>query len=426
MYDLRAIRENPAWFDAALKRRGLSSLSSQVLEMDEARRSSQTQLGELQARRNAASKEIGAAMKDKDTARADALKAEVAEIKDKMTALEEAEAVAEGKLTQLLEGLPNRPDDSVPDGDDEEDNAEVKTWGEPATLNFEAKQHFELGESLGMMDFETAAHMSGSRFVILKGKLARLERALAQYMLDFQIEQNGLSETQVPYLVHGDALYGTGQLPKFEEDLYKTNSDHYLIPTSEVPLTNMVADKIVETESLPYRMVAYSPCFRSEAGSAGRDTRGMIRQHQFNKVEMVTICAPDESWNELERMRGCAEGVLEALNLPYKVVTLCTGDLGFSAAKTYDLEVWLPGQGAYREISSCSNTLDFQARRMKARCKAKGEKHTQFLHTLNGSGLAVGRTLIAVMENYQQADGSIAIPEPLQPYMGGLTVIEAQ
>ena len=426
MYDLRAIRENPAWFDAALKRRGLSSLSSQVLEMDEARRSSQTQLGELQARRNAASKEIGAAMKDKDTARADALKAEVAEIKDKMTALEEAEAVAEGKLTQLLEGLPNRPDDSVPDGDDEEDNAEVKTWGEPATLNFEAKQHFELGEGLGMMDFETAAHMSGSRFVILKGKLARLERALAQYMLDFQIEQNGLSETQVPYLVHGDALYGTGQLPKFEEDLYKTNSDHYLIPTSEVPLTNMVADKIVETESLPYRMVAYSPCFRSEAGSAGRDTRGMIRQHQFNKVEMVTICAPDESWNELERMRGCAEGVLEALNLPYKVVTLCTGDLGFSAAKTYDLEVWLPGQGAYREISSCSNTLDFQARRMKARCKAKGEKHTQFLHTLNGSGLAVGRTLIAVMENYQQADGSIAIPEPLQPYMGGLTVIEAQ
>lgn len=426
MYDLRAIRENPAWFDAALKRRGLSSLSSQVLEMDEARRSSQTQLGELQARRNAASKEIGAAMKDKDTARADALKAEVAEIKDKMTALEEAEAVAEGKLTQLLEGLPNRPDDSVPDGDDEEDNAEVKTWGEPAPLNFEAKQHFELGEGLGMMDFETAAHMSGSRFVILKGKLARLERALAQYMLDFQIEQNGLSETQVPYLVHGDALYGTGQLPKFEEDLYKTNSDHYLIPTSEVPLTNMVADKIVETESLPYRMVAYSPCFRSEAGSAGRDTRGMIRQHQFNKVEMVTICAPDESWNELERMRGCAEGVLEALNLPYKVVTLCTGDLGFSAAKTYDLEVWLPGQGAYREISSCSNTLDFQARRMKARCKAKGEKHTQFLHTLNGSGLAVGRTLIAVMENYQQADGSIAIPEPLQPYMGGLTVIEAQ
>ena len=426
MYDLRAIRENPAWFDAALKRRGLSSLSSQVLEMDEARRSSQTQLGELQARRNAASKEIGAAMKDKDTARADALKAEVAEIKDKMTALEEAEAVAEGKLTQLLEGLPNRPDDSVPDGDDEEDNAEVKTWGEPATLNFEAKQHFELGEGLGMMDFETAAHMSGSRFVILKGKLARLERALAQYMLDFQIEQNGLSETQVPYLVHGDALYGTGQLPKFEEDLYKTNSDHYLIPTSEVPLTNMVADKIVETESLPYRMVAYSPCFRSEAGSAGRDTRGMIRQHQFNKVEMVTICAPDESWNELERMRGCAEGVLEALNLPYKVVTLCTGDLGFSAAKTYDLEVWLPGQGAYREISSCSNTLDFQARRMKARCKAKGEKHTQFLHTLNGSGLAVGRTLIAVMENYQQADGSIAIPEPLQPYMGGLKVIEAQ
>ena len=331
MYDLRAIRENPAWFDAALKRRGLSSLSSQVLEMDEARRSSQTQLGDLQARRNAASKEIGAAMKDKDTARADALKAEVAEIKDKMTALEEAEAVAEGKLTQLLEGLPNRPDDSVPDGDDEEDNAEVKTWGEPATLNFEAKQHFELGEGLGMMDFETAAHMSGSRFVILKGKLARLERALAQYMLDFQIEQNGLSETQVPYLVHGDALYGTGQLPKFEEDLYKTNSDHYLIPTSEVPLTNMVADKIVETESLPYRMVAYSPCFRSEAGSAGRDTRGMIRQHQFNKVEMVTICAPDESWNELERMRGCAEGVLEALNsvsLPPRPTTSKSGCRG--------------------------------------------------------------------------------------------------
>ena len=425
MYDLRAIRENPAWFDAALKRRGLESLSSQVLEMDESRRSSQTQLGELQARRNAASKEIGAAMKDKDTARADALKAEVAEIKDKMTALEEAEAIAEGKLHQLLAGLPNRPDDSVPDGADEDDNEEVKKWGTPVDLGFEAKQHFELGEDLGMMDFETAADMSGSRFVILRGALARLERALAQYMLNFQIEENGLTETQVPYLVHADALYGTGQLPKFEEDLYKTNSDHYLIPTSEVPLTNVVANKITDTEDLPMRMVAYSPCFRSEAGSAGRDTRGMIRQHQFNKVEMVTICAPETSWDELERMRGCAEAVLEALNLPYRTVTLCTGDLGFSAAKTYDLEVWLPGQGAYREISSCSNTLDFQARRMKARCKSKTDKQTQFLHSLNGSGLAVGRTLIAIMENYQQADGSIAVPEPLQPYMGGLKVIQA-
>ena len=425
MYDLRAIRENPAWFDAALKRRGLESLSSQVLEMDESRRSSQTQLGELQARRNAASKEIGAAMKDKDTVRADALKAEVAEIKDKMTALEEAEAIAEGKLHQLLAGLPNRPDDSVPDGADEDDNEEVKKWGTPADLGFEAKQHFELGEDLGMMDFETAADMSGSRFVILRGPLARLERALAQYMLNFQIEENGLTETQVPYLVHGEALYGTGQLPKFEEDLYKTNSDHYLIPTSEVPLTNVVANKITDTEDLPMRMVAYSPCFRSEAGSAGRDTRGMIRQHQFNKVEMVTICAPETSWDELERMRGCAEAVLEALNLPYRTVTLCTGDLGFSAAKTYDLEVWLPGQGAYREISSCSNTLDFQARRMKARCKSKTDKQTQFLHSLNGSGLAVGRTLIAIMENYQQADGSIAVPEPLQPYMGGLKVIQA-
>ena len=425
MYDLRAIRDNPAWFDAALRRRGLDSLSSQVLEMDEARRSSQTQLGELRARRNAASKEIGAAMKDRDTARADALKAEVAEIKDRMTALEDAEAVAEGKLHQLLAGLPNRPDDSVPDGADEDDNEQVKTWGTPTELGFEAKQHFELGEDLGMMDFETAAGMSGSRFVILRGQLARLERALAQYMLNFQIEQNGLTETQVPYLVHAEALYGTGQLPKFEEDLYKTNSDHYLIPTSEVPLTNVVANKITDTEDLPMRMVAYSPCFRSEAGSAGRDTRGMIRQHQFNKEEMVTICAPDTSWDELERMRGCAEAVLEALNLPYRTVALCTGDLGFSAAKTYDLEVWLPGQGAYREISSCSNTLDFQARRMKARCKAKGDKQTQFLHSLNGSGLAVGRTLIAIMENYQQADGSIAVPEPLQPYMGGVKVIAA-
>lgn len=425
MYDLRAIRENPAWFDAALKRRGLDSLSSQVLEMDETRRSSQTRLGELQARRNAASKEIGAAMKDKDAARADALKAEVAEIKEQMTALEEAEAIAEAKLNQLLAGLPNRPDDSVPDGDDEDDNAEVKVWGEPATLDFTPKQHFELGEELGMMDFETAAHMSGARFVILRGKLARLERAIAQFMLDWQIEQNALTEMEVPYLVHADALYGTGQLPKFEEDLYKTNSGHYLIPTSEVPLTNIVADKIVDTDSLPMRMVSYSPCFRSEAGSAGRDTRGMIRQHQFNKVEMVTICDPESSWDELERMRGCAESVLEVLNLPYRVVTLCTGDLGFSAAKTYDLEVWLPGQDAYREISSCSNTLDFQARRMKARCKSKTDKQTRFLHSLNGSGLAVGRTLIAVMENYQQADGSIAVPEPLQPYMGGLSVIAA-
>ncbi len=421
MHDLRAIRENPAAFDEGLKRRFLEPQSSSILALDEAHRALLTQAQELQNRRNEASKEVGQVKRTGGDA--SALMAEVSALKDRLAELEQAAGAKEGELRGILEGLPNLPMDDVPVGPDEDANLEVRRWGTPVELGFEAKQHFELGEALGLMDFETAAYLSGARFVVLKGAIARLERALAQFMLNTHISEHGYTETAPPFLVRDVALYGTGQLPKFEEDLFKTDSGHYLIPTSEVPMTNYAADQIIERESLPHRYTACTPCFRSEAGSAGRDTRGLIRMHQFQKVEMVAITAPDQSDAELERMTGCAEAIMQALELPYRVLKLSSGDMGFGARKTYDLEVWLPGQGQYREISSCSNCGDFQARRMKARCRAKGDKKTEFVHTLNGSGVATGRALVAVLENYQQADGSIRVPEVLRPYMGGIEVI---
>lgn len=422
MHDLRAIRENPAAFDEGLKRRFLAPLSSQILALDETHRSLLTQAQELQNRRNEASKQIGQVKRQGGDA--DALMQEVSALKDRLADLEQQAGDKEAELRGLLEGLPNLPMDDVPVGEDEDANVEVRRWGQPIELAFAAKQHFELGEALGMMDFEMAAYLSGARFVVLRGAIARLERALAQYMLNTHISEHGYTETAPPFLVRDAALYGTGQLPKFEEDLFKTDSGHYLIPTSEVPMTNYAADQIIERETLPHRYTACTPCFRSEAGSAGRDTRGLIRMHQFQKVEMVSITAPDQSEDELERMTGCAEAIMQALNLPYRVLMLSTGDMGFGARKTYDIEVWLPGQNQYREISSCSNCWDFQARRMKGRCRPRGEKKTEFVHTLNGSGVATGRALVAVMENYQQADGSILVPEVLRPYMGGLEVIE--
>jgi len=424
MHDIRAIRTHPDAFDAAMAQRGLAPQSAAILAEDEARRSAQTKLQDLQSERNTLSKSIGGLKKDGQHEAADAAMAKVAEIKDLMADLETQEQAAATALTSLLETLPNAPMADVPQGEDEDDNAEVRRWGEPRSFDFEPKQHFDVGEGLGMLDFEQAAHMSGARFAVLKGQLARLERALASFMLDLHTNHNGLTEVAPPFLVRSNALYGTGQLPKFEEDLFKTDSEHYLIPTSEVPLTNLVADQIVAAETLPQRYTAFTPCFRSEAGSAGRDTRGLIRMHQFNKVEMVSIVEPDQSEAELERMTGCAEAILQALDLPYRVMLLCSGDMGFSARKTYDLEVWLPGQGTYREISSCSNCWDFQARRMNARTRGKAEKETRFVHTLNGSGLAVGRTMVAILENHQQADGSVHLPPVLHPYMGGITSLQ--
>lgn len=424
MHDIRAIRTNPDAFDAAMAKRGLAPQSAAIFAQDETRRSAQTKLQDLQSERNTLSKSIGGLKKDGKHDEADAAMAKVSEIKDLMADLESQEHAAAAALNGVLETLPNAPMDDVPMGTCEEENAEVRRWGDPRNFDFEPKQHFDVGEGLGMLDFEQAAHMSGARFAVLKGQLARLERALAAFMLDLHTNDNGLTEVAPPFLVRSNALYGTGQLPKFEEDLFKTDSDHYLIPTSEVPLTNLVADQIVAAETLPQRYTAFTPCFRSEAGSAGRDTRGLIRMHQFNKVEMVSIVEPDQSEAELERMTGCAEAILQALDLPYRVMLLCSGDMGFSARKTYDLEVWLPGQGAYREISSCSNCWDFQARRMHARTRGKGEKDTRFVHTLNGSGLAVGRTMVAILENHQQADGSVHLPPVLHPYMGGITSLK--
>ncbi|MGF7176289.1 serine--tRNA ligase [Azospirillum doebereinerae] len=421
MHDLRAIRENPEAFDRGLGRRGLAALSSSVIELDARRRAVQTQLQEMQARRNEAAKEIGLAKREGRDAQP--ILDEMAQLKERVPEVEEEERRLGAELDGLLAGIPNLPDDDVPDGPDESGNVEVRRWGTPPEIAA-PKQHYELGEALGLMDFEAAARMSGARFTVLKGGLARLERALADFMLDIHTGEHGYTEIAPPLMVRDTALFGTGQLPKFEEDLFKAG-DHYLIPTSEVPLTNLVSDQIVATEELPYRYTALTPCFRAEAGSAGRDTRGMIRQHQFWKVEMVGIAAPDQSEAEHQRMTRCAETILERLGLPYRTIVLCTGDMGFSSRKTYDVEVWLPGQNAYREISSISNCGDFQARRMKARCRAKGEKQTQFLHTLNGSGVAVGRCLIAVLENYQQPDGSILIPEALRPYMRGAERITA-
>ncbi|MBP2227286.1 seryl-tRNA synthetase [Azospirillum agricola] len=421
MHDLRAIRENPEAFDRGLGRRGLAALSSSVLDLDGRRRSAQTQMQEMQARRNEAAKEIGVAKREGRDAQP--ILDEMAQLKERLPQVEEEERRLGAELDTLLAGIPNLPADEVPDGPDETANVEIRRWGTPPDIA-NPKQHYELGEALGLMDFESAVRMSGARFTVLKGGLARLERALADFMLDIHTGEHGYTEIAPPLMVRDNALFGTGQLPKFEEDLFKAG-DHYLIPTSEVPLTNLVNDQIVATEELPLRYTALTPCFRAEAGSAGRDTRGMIRQHQFWKVEMVGIATPEQSEEEHQRMTRCAETVLERLGLAYRTIVLCTGDMGFSSRKTYDVEVWLPGQNAYREISSVSNCGDFQARRMKARCRAKGEKQTQFLHTLNGSGVAVGRCLIAVLENYQQPDGSILIPEALRPYMRGAERITA-
>ena len=424
MLDIKWIRENPEALDAALNKRGASAVSSDVLALDEARRQHIAKVQEAQERRNAASKEIGKAMGEKDMATADRLKAEVAELKTFLTEAEEEERRLEKALNDVLSGLPNVPYDSVPVGKDENDNVETRRVGNIRNYGFEPKEHFELGEALGLMDFERATRMSGSRFTVLKGALARLERALGQFMLDLHTTEHGYSETMVPLMVRDDAVYGTGQLPKFSEDLFRTTDGRWLIPTAEVPLTNLVNGEIVDAAELPMRVTALTPCFRSEAGSAGRDTRGMLRQHQFWKVEMVSITDAETSEAELERMTGCAEEVLKRLGLPFRTVTLCTGDMGFGAQKTYDIEVWLPGQNTFREISSCSVCGDFQGRRMNTRYRAAGEKATRFVHTLNGSGVAVGRALIAVMENYQEEDGSITIPEVLVPYMGGMTRIE--
>jgi seryl-tRNA synthetase len=425
MHDLKALRDNPAHYDASWALRGLSAQTPAILEIDSRLRTAMTKRMEAEAVRNSASKAIGAAKAQKNEAEAARLMAEVAEAKAVMEESSQIEAVAQAELDAIIQALPNLPDLGVPEGDDEAGNVVVKQWGTPPQFPFVPKDHVAIGEAFGGMDFEGAARMSGSRFVVLSGQMARLERALGQFMLDQHTEKNGYQETNAPVLVRDHALFGTGQLPKFEEDLFKTTDGRYLIPTSEVSLTNLVREQIVDEERLPIRMTALSPCFRSEAGSAGRDTRGMIRQHQFWKVELVSITTPETSAAEHERMTASAEGILEALKLPYRRMLLCTGDMGFSAQRTYDLEVWLPGQndgtGAYREISSCSNCGDFQARRMESRTRAKGEKATRFVHTLNGSGLAVGRTLVAVLENYQQEDGTIRVPDVLVPYMGGLT-----
>ena len=381
------------------------------------------------AERNAASKNVGKAKASGDEAEFERLRSLVAEKKDEIARLEAEAKERDEALTAALSAIPNLPLPDVPDGPDEEANVEIRRWGEIKNFPFDPKEHHLLGEASGLMDFETAAKISGARFVTLSGPMARLHRALGAFMVDHQTDVNGLTEVWVPALVRSEALYGTGQLPKFAEDLFQTTGDHWLIPTAEVPLTNIVAGQIVEENALPRRYCAWTPCFRSEAGSAGRDVTGMIRQHQFEKVEMVSVTAPEGSLEELERMTGCAESVLQALELPYRVVTLCTGDMGFGAQKTYDIEVWLPGQARYREISSCSVCGDFQARRMNARCRPQGEDgkpgKPRFVHTLNGSGLAVGRALIAVLENYQQEDGAVAIPKALQPYMGGKTSIGA-
>lgn len=482
MLDLKWIRENPEDFDAGLRRRGLPPLSCDVLALDEERRCHTKLLQDLQARRNAASKEIGKAKgKGGDPAKAEALMAEVAGLKEEIAAGEARERVIDERMKTLLAGIPNMLSPETPDGKDESENVELRRIGNPrdfAREGFSPKQHFEIGEALGLMDFEAAAKISGARFTVLKGGLARLERALGQFMLDVQTSEHGYTEVSPPLLVKDDAAFGTAQLPKFTADLFATGSvdealldelaratisnkkeiagadyirehrglneladlyrererwtasgvakrSYWLIPTSEVPLTNLVRESILAEADLPYRFTALTPCFRAEAGAAGKDTRGMIRQHQFYKVEMVSITTPAQSPAEHDRMTNCAEEILKRLGLPYRVVVLCAGDTGFASRKTHDIEVWLPGQNTYREISSCSNCGDFQARRVQARYRPKDAKEVQFVHTLNGSGLAVGRTLIAVIENYQEEDGSIRVPDALLPYMGGIHLIEA-
>jgi seryl-tRNA synthetase len=467
MHDIRAIRENPEAFDEGLRRRGLSPRAESLIALDEKRRAAIAALQHAQERRNAASKQIGAAMARKDTVAAEDFRAEVAAAKAKMPQLEAEEREAAAALETELAAIPNLPADDTPDGNDESDNVELRRWGKPPALEGmnKPREHFEIGEALGLMDFETAAKLSGARFVVLKGALARLERALEQFMLDLHTNEHGYTEVSPPVLVRDAAMFGTAQLPKFEDDQFfavkwnlvnaawseglegeKEDDPRFeslghegifrhflnllqndrlsLIPTAEVPLTNLVRESIVDEKTLPLRFTAGTLSFRAEAGAAGRDTRGMIRQHQFRKVELVSITTPEQSRDEHERMTACAEEVLKRLGLHYRVMALSTGDLGFASQKTYDLEVWLPGQGRFREISSCSICGDFQARRMNARCKAADAKSTRFVHTLNGSGVAVGRALVAVLENYQEPDGSVAIPDVLQPYMGGLKRIE--
>jgi seryl-tRNA synthetase len=423
MYDIKWIRENPDAFDRGLKRRGLEPLSKKLLALDEKRRAAITKFEQAQARRNAASKEIGEAKKAKDEGRAYKLMAEVNELKVTLPALEEEQKTLGAELDKELAQIPNMPLDDVPDGADASGNVEHHVVGKKRDYSFKPKQHFELGEALGMMDFELAAKLSGARFVVLQKGLARMERALGQFMLDVHTgKDHGYTEVNPPILVRDEVMFGTAQLPKFADDQFRTTNDFWLIPTAEVPLTNLVRESIVEETQLPMRLTACTPCFRAEAGAAGKDTRGMLRQHQFTKVELVSITTPEKSKEEHERMLACAEEVLRKLDLHYRVVTLCTGDMGFAAQKTYDIEVWLPGQNMYREISSCSVCGDFQARRMNARYRAKeGVRH---VHTLNGSGVAVGRALIAVMETYQDDKGAIVVPEALKPYMGGIAKIE--
>ena len=469
MHDIAFIRQNPGAFDAGLARRGAEPQADRILALDARRREVTTALQQAQSRRNEASKAIGQAMGQGDTEKAEALKAEVAEIKQRMPEMEEQDRALASELNDLLARLPNLPAEDVPEGEDEDGNVEVSQWGDRREFTFEPKEHADLGPALGL-DFETGTKLSGARFTFLRGDVARLHRALAQFMLDRQTRENGYTECNPPVLVNDAAMYGTDKLPKFAEDSFQTfityddekiraeakaratreketdpenfadtvvrvnrllreenNTDRrWLVPTSEVPLTYSVAGEILDDLTDPIRMTAHTLCFRSEAGSAGRDTRGFIRQHQFEKVELVSICRPDDSEAEHERMTRCAEGILEAMNLPYRRMLLCSGDMGFGAKKTFDLEVWLPGQNAWREISSCSNTGDFQARRMNTRYRPEGSKKTEFVHTLNGSGLAVGRTLVAVLENYQEADGSVVVPEALLSYMGGVSRVEAQ
>jgi len=420
MHDIRAIRENPEQFDKAAQRRGLEPVADTILELDKQRRELQTSLQAKLSRRNEASREIG--QKKAAGGDADELLAEVAAIKEEIPALETKEAELEREINTHLISIPNILDDTVPDGADEQDNELLRSVGKKPVFSFTPRDHVDIGEGLGQMDFAAAAKLSGARFVVLQGQLARLERALAAFMLDVHTAEHGYLETLPPALVRTQTMTGTGQLPKFADDLFQTTDDRWLIPTAEVPLTNMVSDSIVPRDALPMRLTAFTPCFRAEAGSAGRDTRGLIRQHQFSKVELVSITTPESSEQELARMTGCAETILQRLGLAYRVLRLCSGDTGFSAQQTLDIEVWLPGQddgkGMYREISSCSNCGPFQARRMKARTRKDGEKETEFLHTLNGSALAVGRCMIAVLENGQQEDGSVLLPEVLHSYMG--------
>ncbi|MGB3809750.1 MAG: serine--tRNA ligase [Parvibaculum sp.] len=431
MHDIKIIRDDPEAFDKGLAKRGLAAQSARLIEIDERRRKVIVSLQDMQQKRNDASKQIGAAIAKKDDALAQTLMDEVSNLKGAIQQGEEDERRLTAELETELAAIPNIPFDDTPVGADETGNVEHHRHGTPRALNFAAKEHFDLGEALGLMDFETAAKLSGSRFVVLKGQLARLERAIASFMLDLHTGEFGYEEVSPPLLVKDHVMFGTAQLPKFADDQFavfkgqsRDDQDRFwLIPTAEVSLTNLVRESILSEEELPKRMTAYTPCFRAEAGSAGRDTRGLIRMHQFAKVELVSVTAPEKAIEEHERMLACAEEVLKRLDLHYRVMTLCTGDMGFSARKTYDIEVWLPGQNAFREISSCSVCGDFQARRMQARYKPAGSKNTRFVHTLNGSGLAVGRTMVAILENYQQADGSIAIPEVLKPYMGGQDTI---